>query len=321
MRRVVEAVPDGLYEFEDSLDGEAAGGCAGPRIRVRVSVEGDAVTLDFTGTDREVDGPLNCVLAVTQSAVRYCFMCLLVTPSALTGPAADPSAFLNDGCFRSIAVVAPEGTIVNARPPRAVSAGNVETSQRIVDVVLGALSQALPEIIPAASQGTMNNLTLGGHDPRRGRPFTYYETMAGGMGARPGADGIDAVHVHMTNTMNTPVEALEFACPLRVERYEITPDTGGSGTHRGGCGLRRDTRVLVDATGALIAERRETAPYGLAGGEPGVPGDDAIIRNGERMPVKGKCSLELKAGDVISIRTPGGGGWGAGGTKDEGGGS
>jgi N-methylhydantoinase B len=180
----------------------------------------------------------------------------------------------------------------------------------MVDVVLGALAKARPDIIPAASQGTMNNLTLGGVDPRDGQPWAYYETIAGGMGARPSQDGLSAVHTHMTNTLNTPAEALEFAYPLRVERREIRPNTGGAGKHRGGDGLRSDIRVLGAASGALLTERRKFAPWGLAGGQPGAKGANALIRDNEVTTLRGKEKLDLKPGDVISIQTPGGGGWG-----------
>ncbi len=298
MRAVIAQIPDGVYEFEDYLDDD--GIQPQPiRIRVRLTVRGTAATVDFTGTDPECAGSLNAVEAITQSATYYCFMCLL----------GDDVPF-NAGCYAPIRVIAPSGTVVNARFPRAVTGGNVETSQRIVDVVLGALAQAVPNRIPAASQGTMNNLTLGGYDAQRGRNFAYYETIAGGMGARPTQDGIDGVHTHMTNTMNTPIEALEFAYPLRIERYELRDRSGGKGKHRGGCGIRRDVRVFCDAQGAILSERRKFAPYGLQGGKHGGKGENVLIRRGKVKPLPGKASLNLKAGDVISIRTPGGGGWG-----------
>ncbi len=325
MGSVIGRIPDGEYVFEDFLDDDGLGG--GPvKIRASVRIEGEGALVDFTGSDAECGGNMNCVEAITRSAVYYCFLCLLVTPrptgrSGPVGPEvrgkeatlADPP--LNAGCFSPIEVIAPEGTVVNARPPRAVAGGNVETSQRIVDAVLGALAEALPDAIPAASQGTMNNLTLGGIDPRRGGggPFAYYETVAGGMGASPAADGPDAVQVHMTNTMNTPIEALEFAYPLRVERYEIASGTGGKGKRRGGCGVRREVRLLAAARGSLISERRRFPPYGLAGGEPGRRGENSLIKagkGGKKKRLAAKVELDLEAGDAIVVRTPGGGGWG-----------
>ncbi|HWC05669.1 MAG TPA: hydantoinase B/oxoprolinase family protein [Gemmatimonadota bacterium] len=308
MRSVIERIPDGEYEFEDVLDGDGAGTTEIP-IRVRIEIRGERATVDFSGSAPECPGGVNAVLAVTRSAVLYVFLGLLVTPWEEGAVVlADPP--LNDGCFRPIQVVAPEGTVVHARPPRAVAAGNVETSQRIVDVVLGALAGALPHVVPAASQGTMNNLALGGFDPRLGAPFAFYETIAGGSGATPRSDGRDAVHSHMTNTWNTPVEALEMACPLRVERYEIRQGSGGRGLHRGGDGVVREIRALAPCAGTLLAERRRSRPYGLKGGEPGTPGRDQVIRGEDRQEIPAKVRLDLAAGDRLSIATPGGGGWG-----------
>ncbi len=304
MGALIARIPNGAYSFEDVLDDD--GLSSGPiKIRVCLTIRRRKVKVDFTGSAPACAGNLNAVEAITCSAVYYCFLCLLVTSS---GDHADPP--LNAGCFAPITVIAPQGTIVNARPPHAVACGNLETSQRIVDVVFGALAQAMPDVVPAASQGTMNNLTLGGVDPATGEPFAYYETIAGGMGARPGADGIDAVQVHMTNTLNTPIEALEFSYPMRIERYEITPGTGGRGRFGGGNGLRRDVRLLCDATGTLLCDRRDHAPYGLLGGEPGRVGKNALIRDGRRRALAGKVQLNLKAGDVLSVQTPGGGGHG-----------
>ncbi|HET6341247.1 MAG TPA: hydantoinase B/oxoprolinase family protein, partial [Gemmatimonadota bacterium] len=309
MRSVIERIPDGEYGFEDVLDGDGAGATDIP-IRVRIEIRGDRATVDFTGSAPECPGGVNAVLAVTRSAVLYVFLGLLVTPwGEDAGGLLDPP--LNAGCFRPIRVVAPEGTVVHARPPRAVAAGNVETSQRIVDVVLGALASALPGVVPAASQGTMNNLALGGVDARRGAPFAFYETIAGGSGATPRADGRDAVHSHMTNTWNTPVEALELACPLRVERYEIRRGSGGRGAHRGGDGVLREVRALAPCTGTLLAERRRFRPYGLQGGEPGATGMDAVVRGEVREEIPAKVRLDLAPGDLLSIATPGGGGWGS----------
>ena len=191
-----------------------------------------------------------------------------------------------------------------------VAGGNVETSQRIVDVLLGAMAKACPDRVPAASQGTMNNVTIGGYDPRQNAPFAYYETIAGGMGARPGSDGPSAVHSHMTNTLNTPVEALEYAYPLRVQRYEIRRGSGGVGKYRGGDGICRDVQVMVDSQVTLLSERRRNGPYGLEGGCSGRSGENVLIRGAEEFPLPGKGTFDFQAGDVLSIRTPGGGGFG-----------
>jgi N-methylhydantoinase B len=255
--------------------------------------------VDFTGSAPQQPGSVNAVLAITLSAVYYVFRCLI----GLDVPN-------NSGCLVPIRVVAPDGSVVNAVRPAPVAGGNVETSQRIVDVLLGALAQATPERVPAASQGTMNNVTIGGWDAERGRSFTYYETVGGGTGARPEGDGPSAVHSHMTNTLNTPVEALEYAYPLRVIHYGVREDSGGSGRTRGGDGIRRDIELLCDAEASLITERRRSQPYGLAGGEPGKRGQNVLIRNGEERPLPGKGTVSLRAGDVLSVRTPGGGGYG-----------
>jgi N-methylhydantoinase B len=213
--------------------------------------------------------------------------------------------------MRPIHIIAPEGTIVNARPPAAVAGGNVETSQRIVDVLLRALAQAIPDRIPAAAAGTMNNLTIGGIDPRTREPFAYYETIAGGMGARPTKPGVSGVHTHMTNSLNTPAEALEYAYPLRVRRYSLRPGSGGAGKQRGGDGIIRELEVLTDCEVTLLSDRRTRGPWGLAGGKPGSAGKASVIRNDgsiEEMP--GKFSTRLRKGERIRIETPGGGGWG-----------
>jgi N-methylhydantoinase B len=269
------------------------------------------VTVDFTGSDPQVEGSINAVEAITYSACFYVFRCLLAEDVPATA-----------GLMRPIQVIAPEGTIVNARPPAAVAGGNVETSQRIVDVLLRALAQAIPERIPAAASGTMNNLTIGGidfrdsdpreDDARTGQPFAYYETIAGGMGARPGKPGVSGVHTHMTNSLNTPAEALEYAYPLRVRRYSLRTGSGGDGKHRGGDGIVREIEVLTDCSVTLLADRRTRGPWGLAGGADGAPGTASVIRHDgsvEAMP--GKFSTRLRAGERIRIESPGGGGWGA----------
>jgi N-methylhydantoinase B len=213
--------------------------------------------------------------------------------------------------MRAVSLDLPEASVVNARAPAAVAAGNVETSQRITDVLFAAFAQALPDLVPALSQGTMNNTTIGGPDPRTGGVFAYYETVGGGMGAGPGQGGLSGVHVHMSNSLNTPIEALEHAYPLRVTRYEIRRGTGGDGRFRGGDGLRRDLMALGPARVALLSERRNHGPAGARGGGDGAPGENVLIRGGveERLPSKATFSIE--AGDVVSVRSPGGGGWGS----------
>ncbi len=298
MRAAIRNIPDGAYASEDYLDDDGQGG--GPvRIAVTVTIAGDEATVDFTGTDAETAGGLNAVLAVTHSAVYYVFKCL-------AGEDVPP----NHGCYAPLGIVAPKGSVVNPRPPRAVAGGNVETSQRIVDCVLHALYPALPDRIPAASQGTMNNLTVGGLAPRRGRAYAYYETIGGGMGAGPDGDGLSGVHVHMSNTLNTPVEALEFHYPFRITRYALRRGSGGQGVHRGGDGLVRSILFLAPATVTLLSDRRRFPPYGLAGGEPGQTGTAILQGNGDRV-LPGKATIRVQAGDELTIETPGGGGWGA----------
>jgi N-methylhydantoinase B len=269
-------------------------------IRVEIRVEGERMRIDFHGTAPQQRGSVNAPLAVTLSS---CYFVL----RAVT----DPAIPANAGAHRPVEVIAPPGSLVNPKAPAAVAAGNVETSQRIVDVLLGALARAVPDRIPAASQGTMNNILVGGMDPRSGRPFTYYETIAGGQGASPGASGMSGVHTHMTNTLNTPVEALEMAYPLRVLEYRLLYATGGRGHRRGGDGIRRALQVLADrATVSLITERRRRAPWGLAGGESGTLGRNLLIRGGEEHPLPAKGTFDVGDGDVIVIETPGGGGYG-----------
>ncbi len=312
MRIVIARIPDGRYTFEDALDDD--GLTDQPIvIRLTMTIRGSSAALDFTRSDPQCAGSVNAVEAITRSAAYYCFLCLLATPSPLHEGGIDAQPLLNAGCFEPIVVRTKPGTVVRARAPAAVAGGNVETSQRIVDVVFGALDKALqgiPGVVPAQSQGTMNNLTLGGIDPRSGGAFAYYETIAGGMGARSSEPGMDGVQTHMTNTMNTPIEALEFAYPLRVERYEIARRTGGTGAMRGGCGVRRDVRVLVDARGAILSDRRKKGPEGARGGGSGKAGVNALTHRGRRKRLPGKVELTLEAGDVVHLQTPGGGGYG-----------
>jgi N-methylhydantoinase B len=307
MRAFLREVPPGTYRAEDFLDDD---GISEKPVRIAVAISiGSArgrghprqpVRVDFTGSDRQVQGPLNAVQAITYSACFYVFRCLVAEDVPATA-----------GLMRPIEVVAPEGTVVNARPPAAVAGGNVETSQRIVDVLLRALAQAAPGRIPAAASGTMNNLTIGGVDPRTGEPFAYYETIAGGMGARPGKDGVSGVHTHMTNSLNTPAEALEYGYPLRVRRYSLRPGSGGTGRHWGGDGIVREMEVLTEAEVTLLAERRSRGPWGLQGGGEGAVGKaSAVRRDGSAQSLPRKFSLRLRPRERIRIETPGGGGFG-----------
>lgn len=299
-REAIRRIPDGCYTFEDYLDDDGITGDP-VRIAVAVTVREDQAVIDFTGTSPQVTGSVNAVYAVTLSAVFYVFRCLV-----------DFDIPSNAGCMIPLTVVAPEGTVVNAMAPAAVAGGNVEMSQRIVDVLLGALAKASPDRVPAASAGTMSNLIIGGYDPERGRNYAYYETIAGGMGARPTQDGIDAVQTHMTNTRNTPIEALEHAYPLRVLRYEIRRGSGGKGRYRGGDGIRRDIALLADATIGLLSDRRRFRPYGLHGGESGQAGESVLVTSAGERPLGSKFYVQARAGETISIRTPGGGGYGEG---------
>ncbi len=298
VRQLIRSMPNGIYRFSDRLDDDGLGHTDIP-INVAITIHDNTATVDFTGSAPQQQGSVNAVYAITLSAVYYVFRCLV----GLDVPN-------NAGCLRPIHVIAPEGSIVNAHKPAPVAGGNVETSQRIVDVLLGALAQASPALVPAASQGTMNNVTIGGQDAERATAFAYYETIGGGMGARPASDGPSAIHSHMTNTLNTPIEALEYAYPLQVMCYEVRSSTGGAGRYRGGDGIRRDIQVLADAQVSLLTERRVSAPYGLAGGEPGTPGANVLIREGVEQPLPSKGTVYLAPGDVLSIRTPGGGGYG-----------
>jgi N-methylhydantoinase B len=306
MRTFLSKVPHGRYEAEDFLDDDGAG--SGPvRIAVALTFQAGAagkplVMVDFNGSSPQVAGSVNAVEAITYSACFYVFRCLLQEDV----PAAA-------GLMRPVKLIAPAGTIVNARPPAAVAGGNVETSQRIVDVLLRALAKAMPDRVPAGSSGTMNNLTIGGVDERTGEPFAYYETIAGGMGARPDRAGVSGVHTHMTNSLNTPAEALEYAYPLRVTQYSLRKGSGGPGKFRGGNGIVREIELLADAEVTLLADRRSRGPYGLQGGSDGAPGRTEILRIGGSMEILGgKDSVRLKKGSRVRIESPGGGGWGKG---------
>ena len=322
MRAALAAMPGGTWRFEDVLDS------CGPReeqqrparIVLALTIEGDTATFDFTGTDDQRPGNVNAVEAVTVSAVSFALR-----------SATDPTIPANGGAMRAVRVVAPAGSIVAARPPAAVGAGNVEVSQRVADVCLGALAQAVPDRVGAANQGTMNNTLVGGNG------WVYYETVAGGQGGRPGRPGMSGVQTGMTNTdqvdyrsliptpgqsgiqtgmtntQNTPIEALERAYGMRVLRYRLRRGSGGAGFSPGGEGIERDLQVLEDCTVSLITERRVSRPWGLAGGAPGGSGENWLLRGGdeaqaERLP--DKCTIRLRAQDVLRVLTPGGGGWG-----------
>jgi N-methylhydantoinase B len=321
MQTFLRTIPPGHYQAEDFLDDD---GVEDKPVRIAVTIHVAAssarkssavetrlaassrrqspanVTIDFTGSDPQVQGAINAVEAITYSACFYVFRCLLREDVPATS-----------GLMRPIRVIAPSGTVVNAKPPAAVAGGNVETSQRIVDVLLKALAQAIPDRIPAAASGTMNNLTIGGIDPRSGKPFAYYETIAGGMGARSTKDGVSGVHTHMTNSLNTPAEALEYAYPIRLRQYSFRSKSGGTGLHSGGDGIVREIEVLTDAQVTLLADRRSRGPYGLAGGADGAPGRTLIIRrDGSAEEIPGKTSVRLHSGERVRIESPGGGGWG-----------
>ena len=305
MRAEIERLPEGTFEFEDVLDDDGVGGKE-IRLCVEIRIAGERMVVDFAGSAPQVRGPINAVFAVTASATYYAVR-------ALTDPEIPP----NEGCYRPIEVVAPIGSIVHPVPPSPVVGGNLETAQRIVDVILGALGRAMPDRAVAASQGTMNNLAIGGVDPRNGRAYALYETIAGGVGATPIGDGIDGMHSHMTNTLNTPVEALESAYPLRVERYELVPGSGGRGAYRGGMGIRREmTSIGHWARVSVLCERRTHPPYGIAGGDPGAVGRNAIRKDGAERPLPSKGTVTLEPGETVCIVTPGGGGWGEGAGRD-----
>jgi N-methylhydantoinase B len=310
MRAFLAEVPPGVYRAEDFLDDD---GVTEEPVRIAVAItfkrsnrskirnqKSEMVSVDFTGSSPQVQGSVNAVEAITWSAVFYVFRCLLAEDVPATA-----------GLMHPIQVIAPAGTVVNSQTPSPVAGGNVETSQRIVDVLLRALAQAIPGRIPAAASGTMNNLTLGGIDLRTGEPFAYYETIAGGMGARPDRAGVSGVHVHMTNSLNTPAEALEYAYPFRITRYSLRPDSGGKGRHRGGNGIVREIEVLTDADVVILSDRRKRGPWGLAGGGEGQPGKTEIVRlDGQVETLRSKDSTRLKKGERVRVSSPGGGGFG-----------
>jgi N-methylhydantoinase B len=299
MRAALRELRAGIYTAADFLDDD---GVSNEPLRIQVSVRiaGASAEVDFAGSSPQCAGNVNAVEAIAISAVYYVFRCLLAEDVPATS-----------GLLTPIHIIAPVGTIVNARLPAAVAGGNVETSQRMVDTLLRALAKAAPKRIPAASQGTMNNVTLGGKDPRHsGAAFAYYETIAGGMGARPAKDGVSAIHTHMTNSLNTPVEVFEQVYPVRLRKYAIRRGSGGRGQHRGGDGIVREIELLAATQVGLLCDRRKRGPYGLSGGQPGKPGKNTIERHGQQQQLPGKCSLYAETGTILVIETPGGGGWG-----------
>ena len=300
LRETIRSIPDGTYVFSDVLDDDGISDRP-VRIGVEIEVRGDSAVVDFSSSAPQVSGSVNANFAVTCSAVLYVFRSLV-----------SEDIPFNTGLLRPLKIVAPKGLIVNAEFPAATVGGNVETSQRIVDVLLGALAKALPGRVPAASSGTMNNVAFGGRDPTRERSFAYYETIGGGMGASPARDGLSGVHTHMTNSLNTPVEALENYLPVRIRRYGLRPDSGGRGRFKGGEGIVREYEFLVKSQLTIISERRKFPPYGLEGGRAGAVGRNTLIRKGRETVLGSKINLRVEPGDILRVETPGGGGYGRG---------
>ena len=299
IRKKISEIKEGTYEAEDYL--ESTGVEDKPvKLKVRVQVKGDEISFDYTGTDPQVNGPVNAVFGVTLAGIYYVLMCVT-----------DPTIPMNDGCFRPVSVNVPRGCVLNPIRPAPVGGGNVETSQRNVDVLFKALSEAIPHKVCAAGQGTMNNVCVGGRDAS-GKQWVFYETIGGGYGGRYGLDGVDGVQVHMTNTMNTPIEAIEASYPILFLRYELRKDSCGAGRWRGGCGIIRSWKLLGErASLSLMAERHKMAPWGLFGGKPGATGKALIIKSdGRRIELPSKCTITMERGDVFTIMTPGGGGYG-----------
>jgi N-methylhydantoinase B/oxoprolinase/acetone carboxylase alpha subunit len=297
-RDMLRSIPNGEYRFEDFLDND--GITSDPvRIAVEVRIKGDRAEVDFTGSSPQVAGSVNANYAIAVAAAMYCFRCLIRADVPY-----------NAGLLRPIRIIVPDRSVVNAGLPAAMAAGNVETSQRITDVILGALATALPDRIPAASSGTMNNLSFGGWDSLRNRPFSYYETIAGGMGASAKTEGRSAVHTHMTNSWNTPVEAFEHEYPVQVRGYRIRAGSGGAGQHKGGDGIVRELKFLEETDVTILSDRRERGPYGLNQGESGKPGTNDLIVNGKTSRLAAKTRFTAPRGSILRISTPGGGGFG-----------
>ena len=295
MAAAIGELQPGIYRFSDVLDDDGLGS-RDIQLVLALHIAADRIVMDLTQSAAQVTGNLNCPESIVAAAAYYCLRCLL--------PDEAPAC---SGLFRRVSLVTREASIVNAIRPAAVAAGNVETSMRLVDLVFGALAQALPGRIPAASQGTMNNIAMGHIDSSLGTRWDYYETLAGGLGGGPHYAGLDAVHSHMTNTLNTPVESLEMHYPLRVRKYAVRSGSGGGGLHPGGCGIIREYEFLATAQCSLLTERRRIPPWGLRGGAAGECGSNFL--NGEALPAK--CSVMVSSGDRLRIETPGGGGWGS----------
>jgi N-methylhydantoinase B/oxoprolinase/acetone carboxylase alpha subunit len=297
LRAAIRKLPSGSYRAEDYLDNDGLSDRP-IKIAAQVTIHGDRAVIDFSGSDPQVEGSVNANYAVAVSAATYVFRCLVHEDIPYTA-----------GVMRPLEVIAPSGMVVSAQPPAAMAAGNVETSQRVTDVILRALSKAAHELIPAASSGTMNNLTFGGWDPVRKRAFAYYETIAGGMGASAVSSGASATHTHMTNSWNTPVEAFEHLYPLRIRGYRIRSGSGGRGKQRGGDGIVREYEFLTRADVTILSDRHDRGPYGLFGGKPGARGRNSLLRGRSTIAIAGKARFEVKPGDVLRIETPGGGGY------------
>ncbi|RMF94251.1 MAG: hydantoinase B/oxoprolinase family protein [Candidatus Schekmanbacteria bacterium] len=298
-RRTIKDIKDGVYEFEDYLDDDGIG-IESIKIKVAIRIEEDNLIADFSGSSKQVMGSVNAVEAITLSALIYSVRCLM--PEDLP---------TNEGIFKPIKLITEKGSVVNAEFPAAVAGGNVETSQRIVDVILGALSNAVPDKICAASQGTMNNIALGGFDHYRKKNFAYYETIGGGMGAYRGGNGESAIHSHMTNTLNTPIEALEYDYPILIREYSIRKNSGGNGEYKGGNGIVREIQFLTDTEVTVLSERRKYSPYGIFGGGSGLCGRNIVIRKGKYEDRAGKFYEKMNSEDILRIETPGGGGYGS----------
>lgn len=298
MKKIIDDIPDGEYEFEDFMDDDGAGTKNIP-ICVKIRIEGSNAEVDFSGSSKKVPGCINAPFSVTTSAVLYAFQCL-----------ASDDLPLNSGPLRAIDIIVDNDSILNAKYPSAVVGGNVETSQRVVDVVFGALSQAIPEKIQAASAGTMNNITFGGFNPSTKSNYGYYETIAGGMGGRFGINGISAVQTHMTNTLNTPIEAIERELPITIESYSIRNSSGGKGKFNGGDGIIREYKFSKETEVSIITERRTNSPYGVKDGEKGKAGKNILISNGKSKTLPSKATFMVAPENILRIETPGGGGWG-----------
>lgn len=295
----ISKLPEGIYKAEDFLDDAGPKYNKPTRIALTLSIKKDTMTFNFTNSDDQVIGSINAPRTVTISAVYFAFKCIV-----------DPSIPSNEGAYRPLTIITRRGSVVDAERPYAVAGGNVETSQRIVDVIFRALAQIIPEKIPAASQGTMNNISFGSMDPKTKKPFAFYETIGGGFGARPNKDGVDGVHSHMTNTMNTPVEEIERKYPIRIIEYSLREDSCGAGKWRGGLGIRRKYLALAPMRVALLGERHRFAPWGLNGGKSGARGRYYLIRKDKIIVLHSKTTIDLTPRDILVIETPGGGGYG-----------